>query len=68
MLSPNLLKSQSPITLGGGEGGDGVSDDQFPTFYTESKSAKIPKSHYSGGRGGGQWQPISNFLYGVQIC
>ena len=45
MLSLNLLKSQSPITVGGG-GRDGVADDQFPTVDAESKSAKIPKSHY----------------------
>ena len=50
MLSPNLLKSQSPITVGGG---GGVSDNQFPTFDAESKSAQIPKSHYGGGGGGG---------------
>ena len=45
MLSPNLLKSQSPIMVGGE--GKGV-DDQFPTFDAESKSAKITKSHYRG--------------------
>ena len=43
LLSPNLLKSQSPFT------GGGVSDDQYPTFDAESKSVKIPKSLYSGG-------------------
>ena len=38
---------------GGGRGGGGweVSDNQFPTFVAESKSAKIPKSHYGGGKG-----------------
>ena len=50
MPSPNLLKFQSPIY--GGKGGGGVGDNQFPTFDAESKSAKIPKSHY-GGKGGG---------------
>ena len=45
MLSPNLLKSQSPL-------GGGVHDGQLPTFDAESKSAKIPKSiHGVGGRG-----------------
>ena len=46
-LNPNLLKSQSPIMISvcvcvfGGGGGD-----QLSTFEAESKSAKIPKSHY----------------------
>ena len=49
MLGPNLLKSQSSFMVGVG---GGIGDDQFPTFYAESKSAKIPKSLYSwrGGR------------------
>ena len=43
-----------------------VSDDQFPTFDGESKSAKILNSHY-GGRGRGLvmanfQKSISNFL------
>ena len=43
MLSPNLVKSQSSITmLGGGW------TTQFPTFDAKSKSSKIPKSHYGG--------------------
>ena len=46
MLSPNLLKSQSPFMVGG------VHDGQLPTFDAESKSAKVPKSLYGGGRGG----------------
>ena len=41
MLSPNLLKSQSPIMVGRGEGWQPI-----PTFEVESKSAKIPNSHY----------------------
>ena len=41
--------------------GGGVSDNQFPTFDAESKSAKILKSLY-GDAVGGQWWPISNFL------
>ena len=48
MLSPNLLKSQSPFMVGAG-----VHDDQLPTVDAESKSAKIPKFLYSGGGGGG---------------
>ena len=54
VLSPNLLKSQSPFMVGGGGvgwGGRGVCDGQLPTFDAESKSAKIPKSLYSGGWG-----------------
>ena len=50
MLHPNLLKSQNPITVGEGEG---VGDDQFPTFDAESKSAK--KSHYGGRVGDDQF-------------
>ena len=50
MLSPNLLKSQSPFMVGRGEGGE-VCDGQLPTFDAESKSAKIPKFLYSGGGG-----------------
>ena len=42
MLNPNLLKFQSPFTVGGGE----VHDGQLPT-------PKIQKSLYSGGVGGG---------------
>ena len=34
-------------------GGGGVHDGQLPTFAAESKSAKIPKSLYSVGGGGG---------------
>ena len=50
MLSPNLLKSKSPyVRMGSG----GTHDSQLPTFDAESKSAKIPKSLYSGGGGGG---------------
>ena len=60
MLSPNLLKSQSPFMVGGG-----VHDGQLPTFDAESKSAKIPKSLYGGGGGvrGCGWgkNPTSNF-------
>ena len=37
MLSPNLLKSQSPFTVGGHDG-------QLPTFDAKSKSAKTQKS------------------------
>ena len=48
MLSPNLLKSQSPFMV---VGGGGVCDGQLPTFDAESKSAKIPKSLYGGGGG-----------------
>ena len=49
MLSPNLLKSQSPVGVGGG-----LHDSQLPTFDDESKSAKIPKSLYGGGVHDGQ--------------
>ena len=52
MLGPNLLKSQSPITVGAGGGGGRAGYNQFPTSDAESKSAKILKSHYSGGGGG----------------
>ena len=45
MLSPNLLKSQSPIS----EGGEKGVQIQLPTFDAESKSAKIQKSHGEGG-------------------
>ena len=48
MLSPNLLRSQIPYTLGGG----GVHDEQLPTFDAESKSAKIPNYLYDRGGGG----------------
>ena len=44
MLSTNMLKSQSPII-----GGGGSVQIQIPTFDAKSKSAKIPKSHYSKG-------------------
>ena len=51
MLSPNLLKSQSPVGVGMGGWGE-VHDGQVPTFDAESKSAKIPKSSWGqGGRG-----------------
>ena len=43
MLSLNMLKSQSAIM------GISDSDNQFPTFDAESKSTKIPKSHYCEG-------------------
>ena len=33
-----------------GGGGGGLHDSQLPTFDAESKSAKIPKSLYQGGR------------------
>ena len=46
MLSLNLLKSQSPIMVG-----VGVGDDQFPTFDSEFRFAKILKSHYGWGEG-----------------
>ena len=39
MLSPNLLKSQIPMS--GVGGGRGVGANQFPTFDAESKFAKI---------------------------
>ena len=45
MLSPKMLKSQSPFT-----GGWGLVTN-FQTFDAESKNAKIPKSHYGGGGG-----------------
>ena len=44
MLSPNLLKSQSPITVVVGGGGGG----KFPTFDAESKFAKIFKKFTRG--------------------
>ena len=55
ILSPNLLKCQSPVG-----GGEGVHDGQLPTFDAESKSAKIPKSGGGGGVHDGQL-PTSNF-------
>ena len=48
MLSPNLLNSQIPYV-----GGRGVENADFPTFDTESKSAKIPNSLCGQGGGGG---------------
>ena len=49
--SPNQLRSQYPkVSLGGWGGGVG---NQLPTFDAESKSAKIPKSHFRGVGGGG---------------
>ena len=47
MLSPNLLKSQSPVGGGGGRGYM-MTNFQLPTD-AESKSAKIPKSDVGGG-------------------
>ena len=47
-------------------GGGGVHDGQLPTFDAESKSAKIPKSLYSGR--GDAWWPTSNFWCWVEIC
>ena len=46
MLSPNLLKSWIPYTVG-----ERVGDTTFPTFDAESKSAKILNSLYDMGRG-----------------
>ena len=40
----------------------GVSNDQFPTFDAESKSPKIPKSHYGRGVGIGQFSKV-NFKF-----
>ena len=51
-LIPNLLNPK--VTVLGGGGGD----DQLPTFDAESKSAKIPKSHY---RWGGVGVVTANF-------
>ena len=51
----NLLKSQSPIMVGGWGVGD-----QLSTFDAESKSAKIPKSHYNEGGGGWGWELQTN--------
>ena len=55
MLSPYLLKSQIPYTVGGG----GL-----------VQSARIPISLYGGGGGGGAQGlgPTSNFWCWVQIC
>ena len=50
-LSRNLLKSQISIMVCVERGGGGAGD-QFPTYNAESKSAKMPKSHYGGGGGG----------------
>ena len=45
LLSPNLLKSKVPILEGG------VRGNQFPTFVTESKFAKIQSFHFHMGGG-----------------
>ena len=57
MPSPNLLKSKLPMFGGGGgEGSVCVCVwNQFPTFDTESKFAKIQTSHVWWGGGGGWW-------------
>ena len=47
MLSPNLLKSQIPMSRVGGR-------DWQPNFDADSKFAKIPNSHVGGGGGGGE--------------
>ena len=52
MLTPNLLKSQIPYTVGWGRG---AGDKLFPTFDAHSKSAKIPNSLYGGWGEGGSW-------------
>ena len=44
MLSPNLLKFQSPFAVGGG-------GNQLPTFDAEFRNAKIPMSYFWGGGG-----------------
>ena len=49
MLSPNLLKSQIPMSIVGGRV---VGGNQFPTFDAASKFAKIPNSHVPRWRGG----------------
>ena len=62
MLSPNLLKTYIPYTVGSGANWDqvqicenrnslygGEGDGPVPTFKAESKSAKNPNSLYSGG-------------------
>ena len=54
MLSPNLLKFQSPILGWGEEGGW----QPTLTFDVESKSANFPKSHY----GVGGWGVVDNQL------
>ena len=58
MLSPNMLKSQIPMSrveLGVCGG------NQFPNFDAESKFAKIPNYHVQGVGGGGWCKPFSNF-------
>ena len=54
----NLLKTQSPIMVGGGGRGVGGVGNKLSTFDAESKSAKIPKSQYGGV---GWWEPSFNF-------
>ena len=49
MLSPNLLKSQIPMSDWGGAG---IGGNQIPTFDAESKFAKIPNSHVPLGGAG----------------
>ena len=49
MLSPEMLKSQIPISWVGGWWGGGLQS----TFDTESRNAKIPNSHFWGGWVGG---------------
>ena len=54
MLSPNLLKSKIPISVGGG-GGGGSWWNQSPTFDAESKFAILLNSHVWWWNGMGGW-------------
>ena len=49
MLSPEMLKSQIPISWVGGWWGGGLQS----TFDTESRNAKVQNSHFWGGWVGG---------------
>ena len=53
MPSPNFLKSQIPMSVGGG--GGGIGGNQFPIFDAESKFAKILNSHV-------QWEGVRGLV------